>query len=539
MDPAAGGASRRGAKHRGPGPEPDTQHRFCRHRRSEQNRPFRRCRRAAAVVGVVRGAMPRADAQQAVDETVRYLETKHDFKPPPAQDPTCFDFFWSPAQVRSRAHPNVLQTQRFAMGLWDNHEDDRMAIRFPIAYADRIRIHGAGVGPALDEGEKKAQADGEKSVLESAQEARKAAVELLGDFSSSTIIAQVDNGSLERWEPDGYGREGTYEAVFRGEWERYDPWDPTFRVTATPDLYNGYGACTIFRMFQGILAPEHHRAEMVRLLPSPKLATAYFLLRPFFSPKTKAPEAREGPRSGERSWTRATGRSTRTRPPSSTAPSRPRPEADGAMASPPAPATYPHHPTDPPRGRLYPLASRPGLPLHLERRVRRQPRIHAATRLDASRQRVGVCARRAAHADKRALSRTPKEDLPEGASGPDFDATGSGLGSEATHTGRPGEKEIEERWAEKAGLRAMGLMPFDVAASPRTGSAAVEDLKKDGDDVEMADAASAGDPKPTPCAARRKPKSPALRTSSCFPDRYDFYMGGRSPARRRKDPRQG
>ncbi len=108
-------------------------------------------------------------------------------------------------------------------------------------------------------------------------------------------MAQVDGGSLERWEPDGYGRGGTYDAVFRGEWEAYDAWDPAGRVEATPDLYNGAGACSVFRMFQGLLALTAVGPGMVRLLPSPKLATAYFLLRPFFAPKTPPPAARDGP----------------------------------------------------------------------------------------------------------------------------------------------------------------------------------------------------------------------------------------------------
>ncbi|KAL1845118.1 hypothetical protein VTK73DRAFT_1091 [Phialemonium thermophilum] len=251
-------------------------------------------------VGVVRRVLPRSDADAYIAETVRYLETTHDFKPPPPQDPTCFDFFWTPAQ--------------FAMSLWDSHADDRMATRFPISYADRIRIHGAtvgghpagtgggggsnsssggggsgsggGGGGATPQGSGGA-GSGDKSNDQyhathassstSAASAAAAATarELLGDFTSSTVIAQVDNGSLERWEPDGYGRSGTYDPIFRGDWESYDPWDPTGR---------------------GVLALSTIEPGMIRLLPSPKLATAYFLLRPFFSPRRRAPEGRrDGP----------------------------------------------------------------------------------------------------------------------------------------------------------------------------------------------------------------------------------------------------
>ena len=220
---------------------------------------------------------------------------------PLRQDPTCYDFFWTPAQVRARAHPNVLRAQRFMMGLWETTPDDRLAIRLPITYVDRIRIHGTRAAGGNGEG----ASDGQRS---SAYGSVQGSLSALGEQppqsaddwitalqSSAGIIAQVDNGSLERWEPDGYQRGGTYDHVFHGQWEDYDPWESASRVPATMDLYNGYGACTIFRMFQGVLALSTIEPGMIRLLPSPKLATAYYLLRPFFSARTPAPEVRSGP----------------------------------------------------------------------------------------------------------------------------------------------------------------------------------------------------------------------------------------------------
>lgn len=229
-------------------------------------------------IGVIRGVVPSADARAWVAETRTYLETKHEYKPPPAQDPTCFDFFWTPAQVRSRAHPHVLQAQRFAMSLWNTGNDDRLATRFPITYADRIRIESVLDGRLTVNG---APATHEDSLIAAAAAAA----------SSSAQIAQVDNGSLERWEQDGYGRGGLYDAIFKGDWESYDAWDPAGRINATSDLYNGAGACSMMRLFQGILALTVVEPGMIRLLPSPKLSTAYFLLRPFFASKTGPPAA--------------------------------------------------------------------------------------------------------------------------------------------------------------------------------------------------------------------------------------------------------
>ncbi|RGP69731.1 hypothetical protein FLONG3_7683, partial [Fusarium longipes] len=236
-------------------------------------------------VGVVRKVVPRADTDTAVRETVDYLDSKRHVKAKALQqhDPACFDFFWTPAQVRSRAHPNVLTAQRFMMGLWETSPDDQLVTRLPITYVDRIRVHGNSENQSNNLN---------VPPLEQPQSANDWIQALQ---SSAGITAQVDNGSLERWEPDGYQHAGTYNHIFHGKWEDYDPWKCTSRTSVTTDLYNGYGACTIFRMFQGILALSTVEPGMVRLLPSPKLATAYYLLRPFFTTKSPPPENRTGP----------------------------------------------------------------------------------------------------------------------------------------------------------------------------------------------------------------------------------------------------
>jgi hypothetical protein len=59
----------------------------------------------------------------------------------------------------------------------------------------------------------------------------------------------IDGGSVERWEEDGYGVSGVYEEIWAGDWENYDPWESSCRLAANSDLYNGPGACSMFRMF--------------------------------------------------------------------------------------------------------------------------------------------------------------------------------------------------------------------------------------------------------------------------------------------------
>lgn len=292
-------------------------------------------------VGVVRKVVPQNDVDSSVRDTVQYLNGRRTGSsgqsgaetpdragelvrkanglphfPAPKQDPTCFDCFWTPAQIRCRAHRNVLRAQQFMMGLWEARQDGRISTHLPITYVDRLRVHGGGFDtPANGSGTPKAAATaGSESTLnftwprsqtptpqaQPQTQPQHLAPQSADDWitalqSAAGIIAQVDNGSLERWEPDGYGRSQTYEKIFNGAWEDYDAWECAGRASSTMDLYNGYGACTIFRMFQGLLALSTIEPGMLRLLPSPKLATAYYLLRPFFNPKNPPPDSRSGP----------------------------------------------------------------------------------------------------------------------------------------------------------------------------------------------------------------------------------------------------
>ena len=119
----------------------------------------------------------------------------------------------------------------------------------PVAYADRLRIRPSGdTGFALG--------------------------------------PHIDGGSVERWEPNGYGLGGVYDHIFAGNWESHDPWDMTSRIPVKSNLYNCHGGCSMYRMFQGWMAMseigggEGH----LKICPMIREATAYFLLRPFFEP---------------------------------------------------------------------------------------------------------------------------------------------------------------------------------------------------------------------------------------------------------------
>lgn len=106
----------------------------------------------------------------------------------------------------------------------------------------------------------------------------------------------VDAGSVERWEAGGYGVSGVYEKIWAGDWENYDPWESSCRLEANTDLYNGPGACSMFRMFQGWLGMSWTGPREGTLLVNPmlRLATAYYLLRPFFAPVKDATRDAKG-----------------------------------------------------------------------------------------------------------------------------------------------------------------------------------------------------------------------------------------------------
>lgn len=97
----------------------------------------------------------------------------------------------------------------------------------------------------------------------------------------------VDGGSVERFEEEGYGLGGVYDKIWQGKWEDFDPWESSCRLPVVSDLYNGAGACSMFRMFQGWLAMSRTGPGEGTLLVNPlfKLATVYYLLRPFFEAK--------------------------------------------------------------------------------------------------------------------------------------------------------------------------------------------------------------------------------------------------------------
>ncbi|KAL5338999.1 hypothetical protein BJX70DRAFT_398196 [Aspergillus crustosus] len=203
---------------------------------------------------IIRNVLPRPLAREYKDRIESYIAAnKSRVKAFPPDSPAVFELYWTPSQTEARAHPNVLNTQRFLQRLWHSSDPDtRISTRNPLSYADRLRIRQPGDG-------------------------------------KFTLGPHVDGGSLERWEDPEYA--SVYSKILHGEWEDYDAWDAKHRLAAKMDLYNGAGACSMLRFFQGWLSMSKTAPGegSLHVCPMVKHSTAYTILRPFFDPETTKP----------------------------------------------------------------------------------------------------------------------------------------------------------------------------------------------------------------------------------------------------------
>ncbi|KAF7502225.1 hypothetical protein GJ744_006430 [Endocarpon pusillum] len=206
-------------------------------------------RRRGAVV--IRNVLPQDEALALKAQAREYIKAnRRRVKAFPADNPAVYELYWSPAQATARSQPNVLSTQQFLQTLWHSSDpDSQISTTYPLTYADRFRIRNPGDG-------------------------------------RFALGPHTDGGSLERWEDPEYSR--VYQMIFGGHWEQYDAFDAKHRIHAKMDLYNGAGACSMFRFFQGWLSMSNTGPSegTLKLCPMLQHATAYLLLRPFFNLRT-------------------------------------------------------------------------------------------------------------------------------------------------------------------------------------------------------------------------------------------------------------
>lgn len=195
---------------------------------------------------VVRNVLPREEALDLKRQAREYIAANQPkVKAFPPDDPAVYELYWTPSQVRARAHPNMLKAQSFLASFWHSSDPaSEISTTYPLSYADRFRIRQPG-------------------------------------DSKFALGPHTDGGSVERWEDPEYSR--VYRAILDGRWEAYDPFDARHRIAANMDLYNGAGACSMFRLFQGWLSMSSTGPGegTLKVCPLVRHATAYLILRPF------------------------------------------------------------------------------------------------------------------------------------------------------------------------------------------------------------------------------------------------------------------
>ncbi|KAJ7828264.1 DUF1479-domain-containing protein [Mycena olivaceomarginata] len=142
----------------------------------------------------------------------------------------------NPGQVKAKSvhghHPNILETQRALLSLWRDGSGE-VRLDTPISYFDRLRIRFPG-------------------------------------DAKFTLGPHVDGGCFHN--------------ILSGAWKSHNPYDAAPRVHAVQDLYSAPSPMFDFPPWQGwtAMSSTGPGEGTLRVLPTLSLATAYWVLRPFF-----------------------------------------------------------------------------------------------------------------------------------------------------------------------------------------------------------------------------------------------------------------
>lgn len=367
-------------------------------------------------VAVIRNVVPEQQVLDLKQELREYIASNPHTKAFPPENPQVFELYWSPAQIKARSHPNLIKAQRFLMEFWQSKDPNALVSgSHPTIYADRLRMR------------------------------------LPGD-ARFALGPHVDGGSCERWEPDGYGKGRVYDEIWKGNWEAYDPWESSSRLPVSSDLYQGVGACSMFRMFQGWLAMSNTGPFEGTLLVNPLLsrATAYFLLRPFFSPKNAINVPQDSTEPFPTSYLDASNWELDLSPQNSW--------LQGATPGHGQELRHALHPhLDLPNTMVHMPRVRPGdyVSWHCDS-IHAVDSVHAG-KTDSSVLYIPSCPLSVGNAEYLARQRAA---FLEGTPSPDF---GGGIG-ESKHVNRPGVEDVERVDAED-GMRAFGLKKWESDAA--------------------------------------------------------------------------
>ncbi len=206
---------------------------------------------------IIRNVFTRTQATQWYEDAKAYLEENNYYTQDVpsgldnyfgelgASKPQIFNIFWSKSQLLARQHENMRTTCAFLNSFWnanDEHGNPLFLPEYQTVYADRIRMRQPG----------------DKT---------------LG------LSPHIDSGSVERWLDVNY-RERTYQSIFHGNWESYNPFNVGGRLEVKE--IPSPAVCRAFRSFQGwtALTRQGLNDGTLQLVPMLKPLTAYTLLRP-------------------------------------------------------------------------------------------------------------------------------------------------------------------------------------------------------------------------------------------------------------------
>ncbi|KAJ6460247.1 hypothetical protein C8R45DRAFT_1180344 [Mycena sanguinolenta] len=168
----------------------------------------------------------------------------------PEADKQFFHVYWTKAQIKARAHPNM-----FAASIWLNNlyhitaeqKVEGVDLATPLSYADRFRIRHPGI--------------------------------MWGRHPP-----HIDGGAIECWEDENF--RVCFADILSGEWSKHDPYALEPRLNAQTSLYGRPGQSTVFRAFQGWLAISKTGPGQgtLKVFPDILLSNAYIIMRPFFRP---------------------------------------------------------------------------------------------------------------------------------------------------------------------------------------------------------------------------------------------------------------
>ncbi|KAG6337106.1 hypothetical protein ID866_1980 [Astraeus odoratus] len=151
---------------------------------------------------VIRGVVDSVEAVQWKADLDEFIKNNPHAPGSPEGDKQFFDLYWTPSQVKARAHPNVLK-----VNAWLNNNLYRcksgktiegVDLSVPLTYADRFRIRHPG-------------------------------------RQWDIHPPHIDGPTIERWEDGNLRR--YYGDVLSGNWRQHDPYELEHRVDAQGSLY--------------------------------------------------------------------------------------------------------------------------------------------------------------------------------------------------------------------------------------------------------------------------------------------------------------